>query len=510
MNRKYVIGIDIGTTNTKVCLFNIPSFSLVKMNKFLTPKREEGVFTDINSEELWDKIQHSIKDISKLVKTKSNLKSISIASFAQTIVLQDENNKVLSPTIAWYDKRGKKEVQYINKVIPPNKMYDITGINTHSNHSLSKLLWIKNNVPSTYKKMRKWTCMSGFISSRLTDQFATDISLASRTLLLDINNKSWSTEIINKFSLSVNTFPKIVDSGKPIAFVSAYIADKIGLSENTTVTVSGHDHMVGSVCTSLRVGDEILNSTGTTEGLLLLNKTPNIDKQFQKKSISNGLYNDGESYTFYGSMPSAGYSFTWLKEMYEEELTDIIDRCNQIYANYELDMESLIKFLYIIIPHFKGSGPPLRSTDSKAMIYGVQTTVNKKLLTVSMIAGLCFELKQLMINYEEFTGKPIETIKVIGPAAKNPLWLQLKADILGVKINACLIEEAVSKGSAILSSIKQDFIQSIPNVDYKVYKPYKQNTEKFNYIYEKRYLPLYNLKNQFEMEVNNNESINIL
>src|SRR5699024_9438588 len=107
------------------------------------------------------------------------IKQITVSSFGQTIVLQDNQKKVISPTIAWFDPRTKVEAQEVKDLLGEKRLYDVTGINSHYNHSLTKLLWMKRHENAAFRKMNTWTCMSGFIASRLTGIFATDWSLAS-------------------------------------------------------------------------------------------------------------------------------------------------------------------------------------------------------------------------------------------------------------------------------------------------------------------------------------------
>src|SRR5699024_1870212 len=134
---------------------------------------------------------------------------------------------------------------------------------------------MKRHENAAFRKMNTWTCMSGFIASRLTGIFATDWSLASRPLLFVITKKKWNKSFIGAFDLDIETFPNVVESGAKIANIKESISEKTGLAESVTVSIAGHDHMAGSVSTGLQQKTEVLNSTGTTEGLLLIGDEPN-------------------------------------------------------------------------------------------------------------------------------------------------------------------------------------------------------------------------------------------
>lgn len=506
---KYIIGIDVGTTNTKICLFRLPQFNLVQIERFSTPQIKSGEETDIDSEAVWAGIQEALFKMSSSLSEKDTIVSISIASFAQTIVLQDAKNNVLEPTIAWFDKRGQKEKEEVNRLIGKETLYEITGINAHSHHSLSKLLWIKQNKPDIYKKIKKWTCMSGFIGSRLTGKYVTDVSLASRTMMFDLKSKNWSEQIVDEFKLNYDALPEVIESGIAVGDLLPSIANSLGLPKNTKVTIGGHDHMAGSVCVDLKPGD-ILNSTGTTEGLLLLSEKPNLTKDFQNKAISNGLYVKQFLYTFYGSMPSAGQSFEWFISIFSQIEKSKERDYSGLKDIYNDNFNTLYNSMCIFIPHLHGSGPPLRNANSKGAIYGIDSVTSKVDLLFSMIAGLCFELKHLKYSYEKSEKKDINSIKVIGPATKNSLWLQMKADILQSEVHAYHIEEAVAKGAAVLTAIKQGILKEPPKANYETYLPNKESVKKLAKFYNEKYLPFYNMKHTFEEGSVSDGSTNLL
>src|SRR5699024_9178217 len=150
--------------------------------------------------------------------------------------------------------------------------------------------------------------------------------------------------------------------------------------------------------------------------------------------------------------------------------------CDEIYEKYSLDFNSVVKRMPIFIPHLRGSGPPIRSTSSKVMIYGLTDQSTDSDILFSMIAGLCFELKQLIYVYEQ----------------------HLKADILQAEIIAYKDEESVAKGAAMLSAWKQGLKDKFQEAEVEIYTPKVERVKVFHDFYQKYYLPAYNLKNHLE------------
>jgi sugar (pentulose or hexulose) kinase len=497
--KMYVIGIDIGTTNVKVCLFQLPNFELVELYRFSTPTKWNDQESEFEMDKIWEGVKEGLHILTKRVGNPDQIKTISIASAAQTIVLLDEHNQIIEPTITWYDPRSKYEAEIVNKMVGREALYSITGIVSHSNHSLTKLLWIRNHFPHQYEKLNKWTCLSGFIAFKLSGIYVTDVSLASRTSLLDLSTREWSNELIKCFDLEVRTFPTIVEPGTANSYLEKSLAREIGLSPNTTISIAGHDHMAGSICTNLDVDKELLNSTGTTEGLLLLKKESFLNSDFEKYAISNGLYVKDHLFSLYGSMPTAGHSLNWFTRNFLSSFAELEQLSSALYENYRENSKELIKNLLVFIPHLRGSGPPNRDSHSKGMFYGLQDHTEKADILFSIIAGLCFELRALKDAYTDLTGQVIESIKVIGPAATNSLWLQLKADILNCEILSFRTEEAVSRGGAILTALKQGLIEQIPVNSFEKYHPSQENFKLYDEYFNRMYTPLSKIKREFDL-----------
>jgi sugar (pentulose or hexulose) kinase len=495
----YVIGIDIGTTNVKVCLFQLPNFELVELYRFSTPTIWNEKESEFEMDKIWEGVKNGLNLLSKKIENPEEIKTISIASAAQTIVLLDEHDQILKPTITWYDPRSKSEAELVNNIVGREALYKITGIVSHSNHSLTKLLWIRDHLPDQYAKLKKWTCLSGFIAFKLSGIYATDVSLASRTLLLDISTRKWSKKLIEDFDLDVQTFPIIVESGKAISYLRESLAIEIGLSPNTTIAIAGHDHMVGSICTNLNVDTELLNSTGTTEGLLLLKKAPFLNSDFQKYAISNGVYVKDNLFSLYGSMPTAGHSLNWFTRNFLSSFSELEQMSDALYEDYQKNPRDFIENLLVFIPHLRGSGPPYRDSHSKGILYGLQDHTEKKDILFSILAGLCFELRTLKDAFIDLTGQDIDSIKVIGPASLNSLWLQLKADILNCEVLSYKTEEAVSKGGAILAALKQNFIDQIPVNPFDKYLPSQENFKLYDAFFNSMYIPLSKIKRKFDL-----------
>jgi sugar (pentulose or hexulose) kinase len=497
----YVIAIDIGTTNSKIVLFKLPFFQVIDTYIFESRKIKQDTHTDFDINFIWDEIKAGIKRVSRDLAEKREIAGISISSVGESGVLLTNDNEVVGPAIAWFDTRGKEHIEKLQKENLGLDFYQIAGIPLHSNYSIAKIMWLREYYPEAKQKDIKWVCLANYIAFKLTGRKTMEASLASRTLVYDISKKEWSEPLLRLFQLDTTLFPEVLHSGESVGTLKEDLALELDFDESVLVSVAGHDHMAGSVAARLDTGREILNSTGTTEGLLYLQKAPILTEESYNSNVSNGIYVNPELYSYFASLPSAGYAIEWYRKIFSMQDRELFEgEIESLYGQY-VDGQLGDKEIFFI-PHLRGSGPPARSNLSKGAIYGITEQTTKADFTYSLFLGLCFELKQLFTLFQTLAriGSPV--IKVIGPAVRNPLWLQLKADVLDCEIHAYEIHEAVAKGAAMNMAIHQKWIHqnelnSVP-VDVTVYKPDPERTRLLAEIFTNKYLRLVNAKQEME------------
>jgi sugar (pentulose or hexulose) kinase len=492
----YTIGIDIGTTNCKVCLFEIHSLKLINQHSFITPKIVDGENTDFDVSSIWEGVVDGLKTITNTLDDVESIRALAVASVGEAGVLLDDNDNVIGPVLTWYDTRPKQQLENIISVMDIEHIYEITGIPAHTNYSINKIKWLQDNV-SNGREGRKWLCLAEYIAFKLSGVKRSEYSLASRTMALNIAEMNWDEQIINAAELSASLFSPLVQAGVAIGHVTSAVSALTGLSVETQVAIAGHDHMCGSVAIGLTNEDQILNSTGTTEGLLVVAEAVNNTGRFFRARVSNGVHVMPGLHSLYASLPSAGYAIEWFRNLFELDMPVFL-RMVETLCN-EKDMTVAGTMDGIFIPHLRGSGPPDRKTHARALIYGLDDKSRPEDVLRFVFQGLCFELKNLLDLYRTLTGRDYPVVNVIGAACKNPYWLQLKANILNREIVACNVNEAVSKGAAILAAKAAGIdVACIAEEETRRYLPESDAVAHYQMIYTQVYKPLYESKMRTE------------
>lgn len=465
----YAVGVDVGTTNTKAVLCELPSCNPVLIERFPSPKITSHENTDYDVDGLINGIFNSLNKCAKWLGDKSNeIEFVSIASIGESGVLVYPDGSYSKKSIFWYDNRGE---EYSKEAISSGysrTLYQITGVPTHSNSALFKILWMRDHGSSL--EGAKWLTMADFIAWRLCGKAFQDRTLASRTSAYDVSSDEMSAEILSHYHLPKGLFAELIPSGVSRGYVTSGVCTCTGLPANCSVRVSGHDHMSGAVACDLKRKSEALNSTGTSEGLLLLSSSIDLDERTKKSQITKGRFVLPDIFTSYASVPAAGLSFQWALQTLGL-IPDKFYECgvNRLYSKYVQGGYTDTRLVYI--PHLRGSGPPNRNTDSRACFYGMSDATSQDDLVFATYLGVCSEFMKLCSGMTGGKSLPDDlVIKVIGPAAKDQLWMQMKADTLGRRFVACDVQEAVARGSVIVSARTAGY-EVHPSFDTRVYEP---------------------------------------
>lgn len=479
MNKEFAISVDIGTTNTKVTLYRIEDYSVEKNEKFNTSKFTDNYGELFDIEKIYEKI---VEVLTKFIKSFSgNIDSVNITSVGEVGVLLTNDFVRATDAVAWYDIRSSKFIEDLTNE-EKKRIYEITGLPAHTNYVVSKLKWLYEygNVSTTEQYI--WANISDYIAYLLSGSLRTEYSLASRTMCFDIQKKCWSNEILKIFNIQgFVAFPEVVLSGETIGYTDLSVTKSLR-KEKIAVKIAGHDHMVGAYGIKLQE-NELLNSTGTTEGLLYINDKAFVNQKNYKKQLSSGVYIDPSFYTLFSSMPTGGAAFEWIQRLFNIDFHTFNKMNDELYNDYmkgNINLENCLT----VIPHLNGSGSPFKNSASKGLVYGLTMNTNQKDFLLGILIGLSIEMSYVS---KSFPLKEIDRVIVIGPATKNKLWLQLKADFLNKEVVSINTDEVVSLGgvkTAYKERAKENYNKNVIEPNSRNIKEIKDIIEKYKLLYK--------------------------
>ncbi|WP_271985918.1 FGGY-family carbohydrate kinase [Pseudoclavibacter terrae] len=434
------VTIDIGTTSVKLSCFDDEA-RLLASERHRTPTTRDAWGEIYDLEALTRLITSFVRQLDPV--DRAAVQRLSITGVGESGGLVHPDLSLASPMILWHDQRG---AGYLAPTTAGEReeIYRITGLPVNANYGLSKVAWALAKAGSAATGA-KWLNVAEYLAATMTGERWSERSFASRTMALDLEHGTWSAKVCGLFGIDVDVFPELRDAahGSPM---TARFARETGLPSGVLVHTAGHDHMVGAVGAGLERG-ELLNSTGTTEGLLILRGSPSTDKRTEVAKLANGLACAGPDYTLFASIPTGGSAFATLQSLLDitgEQLTSRIDALTTRYLRGDIDLDRLP----LVLPQFRGSPPPTKRAGALGVVAGIRSETTADDVILACFLGMAMQFRDVL---DLFRLRP-DRIKVIGPASSNPLWTQLKADLLGTDLSTSDFPEVVSRGAQALAS----------------------------------------------------------
>jgi sugar (pentulose or hexulose) kinase len=460
-----LLGIDIGTTHLKVAAFD-EAAGLISLKKAATRIcYDDKGWGYYQADEIWNEIAGLIKQIS-IELDGTGVDTVSVASMGETIVPIDASGNVCFDAIAWFDVRARPQAESAGKRLGSEIFFRITGHEPNPVFPLFKILWIRENHPKIYAKAQKWLQMADYIYWCLCREYATDYTLASRTLAMNINRCQWSDEIIKRFNLKTGLFPPMIQSGTPVGRITLDASRKTGLLEGTPVVVGGHDHQCATLAAGIKPGENVLDSSGTAESFLFVSET-GASVPPKNEGLRVCRYLDPSNYVSWGGIISSGDSVNWAVNLL---LADIPDANSRYEAITERTTALPKSGALLFLPHLRGSGAPSWNPEDKGAFLGIRSNHSQSDLLGAVFTGLSFQTRMIIELQQTVSKSSIKRIRTVGGGSTIPAWQQIKADVTAKIVEIPAIEEATLLGAAILAGVGISVYENIYNGPDRVHQ----------------------------------------
>lgn len=444
------IGLDLGTTHIKAVAYN--QIGEVKsISRIATPVRvtKEGGAYHL-AKELWVNTIKVMRDCIEQVQ-EHKIKAIGIASAAEAGVLLDKYGEAVGPILAWYDDRPSKYLDYVKDKVPSIDFFKRTGLFPKPKYSLLKFIWMKEYMGEQWRNGCCWLHLADYIAYRLTGVKRSEISLASRTMLFNINTKKWEQDLIKEFDLDTNLFQEPIQSGQIVGNLTKEISEGLRLPEGLPVTIAGHDHIVGSFgIGSIHDGD-VTNSCGTAETLVGTIATFEMDKISDIPEFTVGCHVIPNRYYTLLPVGTTGGIIEWFLDLMDWDYAKLKE---------SLSKEKLYNNSLVFFPTPIGSVESDMHTQM-GWFGGALSHSYSNQMALSLIHGLCY-LFRFQIEYLNNRDIRMNRIMITGGSTQNPYWMQTKANILNKALHVVNDSEGVARGAAIMAAKATDGLDEIP------------------------------------------------
>lgn len=481
---KYVLGVDLGTGSVKIALVDQEGNVCHTVSESYPLIHEQSGYSEQDPEEWVSQTLAALNELAAwAVEQGIDVEQIEGMSFSgqmHGLVLLNEQHEVLRPAILWNDTRTTKECRAIEAALG-RKLLAVTRNPALEGFTLPKLMWVKAHEPAIYAAASVFVLPKDYLRYRLTGHIAMDYSDAAGTLLLDVANKRWSTDICEALGVDVALCPPLVESFDDVGTIAADLAQQTGLSPATRVFAGGADNACGAIGAGILSGEATMCSIGTSGVVLSFEDSKDRDYAGQVH-----FFNHGKQDAFYamGVTLAAGYSLQWFKETFAADVS--FDELLEAIGDVPAGSQGLL-----FTPYLVGERTPYPDALIRASFIGMDGSHRLPHFTRAVMEGITFSLRD-SLEILRASGKRVESITSIGGGAQNERWLQMQADIFGADVVKLESEQGPAMGAAMLAAIGCGWFDSLEACaerfirPAKTFTPHTDTAARYNELY-----PLY-------------------
>ena len=435
----YTIGADLGTSSCKLLLVDEQGQILRSVSRSYPLHFPHPGWSEQHPSDWWDGFVSGIHELLENIDA-SQVIAIGLGGQMHGLVALDETDAVIRPAILWNDGRTAKQTAYLNEQIGSAALSKYTANIAFAGFTAPKILWMKENEPENFARIAKIMLPKDYINYRLTGVHACDYSDASGMLLLDVQNKCWSKEMLQICRITESVMPKLFESYQVIGHLLPNMAAALGLPETVAVVAGAGDNAAAAVGTGV-VGNGCNISLGTSGTVFLCTDRLAPDPT---NALHAFCHADG-GYHRMGCMLSAASCNKWLCE----EILHTNDYANE---QKEITNEKLGNNSVFFLPYLMGERSPINDTNARGTFIGLSLDTTRSNLVQAVLEGVAFAIRD-SVEAAKSLGQTVNESYLCGGGAKSPLWQTIFANVLGIPLLLPQTEEGPGYGAAMLAMV---------------------------------------------------------
>jgi len=482
-----VLGIDVGTGGTRAVLLDDAGRVLGAATAEHAPMASPQLgWAEQDPRDWWRAARIAIREcLGKASANANEVAAIGLSGQMHGLVMLDENGEVLRPALLWCDQRTEKECQAITERVGAKRLIELVANPALTGFTLPKIWWVRAHEPQVWARVRSVMLPKDYVRFKLTRARATDVADASGTLLFDVVNRRWSTEMLQASDLPPDILPKVFESPEITGRVSKDGAAASGLQEGTPVVAGGGDQAAGAVGMGIVEPGNVSATIGTSGVVFAATSRPVVEPQGRIHTFCHAI--PGRWHVM-GVTQGAGLSLRWFRDQFCVGIS--YDELMKEAAAAPPGADGLLW-----APYLMGERTPHLDPNARGALAGLTAQHTRAHVIRAILEGVAFSLRDTLTIFRDL-GVPVNSIRLGGGGARSPLWQQIQSDIYGMRVDLIAAEEGAAYGAALLAGVGAGVWRSVEvacetsvHVAKQV-EPIAKNVELMNRRYEE-YRKLY-------------------
>jgi len=450
---KYLLGIDVGTSGTKVALFDIAGRLIGSATHEYPLFQPENGWAEQDPDDWWRAVVAGISALTRdYPEPCADIVGIGVTGQMHGLVMLDEAGVVIRPAILWCDGRTIEQCAEITERVGAQKLIDITANPALPGFTAGKILWVRQHEPANYARCRHILLPKDYIRYKLTGVIAADATDASGTNLFDVAKRAWSSEILGILDIDEALLPPVYESPEVLGTVTEASAELTGLTSGIPVVAGAGDNAAAAVGMGVVKAGRAFTSIGSSGVIFAHSDTVAIDP-------------GGRVHTFCAAAPgtwtvmsctlAAGLSLRWYRDTFcqseiEAASTMDVDPYDLITQGIRRIQPGADRLIYL--PYLMGERSPLLDSNARGVFFGLSTIHTRAHVARSVMEGITYSLRQCLDVLRDMD-VPCDHMLACGGGAKSEFWRQMLADMFSIPVAVPINDEGPAFGAALLAGV---------------------------------------------------------
>jgi len=459
MNEKLILALDQGTTSSRAILFNHSGEI-----KYVSQKDFRQIFptpgwVEHDPNEIWSsQISVAAEVIAKAGISGLEVAAIGITNQRETTIVWDkETGEPIYNAIVWQDRRTSKYCDELKELGHAETIKEKTGLVLDAYFSATKLKWILDNVEGARQKAEEGKLCFGTVDTWLVwkltrgKMFITDVSNASRTMLLNIHTLEWDNDLLELFNIPNNILPEVKQSSE----IYGETATTLFSTKIPIAGIAGDQQaaLFGQMCTTPGM---VKNTYGTGCFLLMNTGTEAVSSKNNLLTTVAWKINGEVNYALEGSVFVGGAAIQWLRDGLK--IIHSSDQVNELAAS--VPDNGGVYF----VPALTGLGAPYWDQYARGTIVGITRGTTDAHIARATLEGIAFQVYEIVKAMEADSGRASLELRVDGGASASDLLMQIQSDLFGFKTTRPKTLETTALGAAYLAGLAVGYWKSIDEI----------------------------------------------
>jgi xylulokinase len=438
------LGIDTSTTGSKALLADESGSVVAVASAPHTLSNPKPLWSEQDPEEWWSAVGKAIREVIQ----KAGIDGAAIAAVGLTgqmhgLVLLDGSGKVLRPAILWNDQRTQAQCDEIHRRVGREKFIQITGNVALTGFTAPKILWVQQNEPEVFARVQHVLLPKDYIRSKLTREYAMDKADGSGTVLFDLKQRTWSSEVLTALGFPAAWMPPTFEGPQFTSRITREAAAETGLKAGTPVAAGGGDQSAQAVGVGAVEEGVVALTVGTSGVVFATTGSALVEPEGRLHAFCHAVPG---MWHLMGVMLSAAGSLQWYRDTLAPGMPfdDLLREAETVPAGSEG-----LQFL----PYLSGERTPYPDPLARAAWVGLTLRHGRGHLTRAVLEGVSFGLKDIFSLIQNAGLGEIRQVRASGGGTKGALWRQILASALEAELVTVNTTEGAAFGAALLAGV---------------------------------------------------------